>query len=108
MKANSEYGHAHQHVRVFFLFPQKSILAKMTTNMETEKFPESKAVAIPVKQPIIWRNVVLLTVIHLATLYATVDVVPRCRIITFVWRKWGSGLSVTHLHMYLRIPVKAL
>ena len=52
--------------------------------METEEVPESKA-GTPVKQQIKWRNVVLLTVIHLMALYAAVDVVPRSKLKTILW-----------------------
>ena len=56
----------------------------MTTNVAAEEVPDSKATT-PVKQQIIWSNVVLLTVIHLLTLYAVVVVMPRVRLITFLW-----------------------
>ena len=59
----------------------------MTTNVAAEDVPESKA-ATPEKQQIIWRNVVLLTVIHLPALYAAFAVVPRIKLITFIWRRW--------------------
>ena len=58
----------------------------MTTNVAAEEVTESKA-ATAVKQQIIWRNVVLLTVIHLLALYAAVVVVPRAKLITFIWRR---------------------
>ena len=57
----------------------------MTTNVAAEEVTESKA-ATAVKQQIIWRNVVLLTVIHLLALYAAV-VLPRVKLITFIWRR---------------------
>ena len=59
----------------------------MTTNVAAEDVPESKA-ANPVKQQIIWRNVVLLTVIHLLALYAAFAVVPRMKLVTFIWSRW--------------------
>ena len=72
---------------VFLFFPQKSVPVKMMTNLAAEEVPESKA-STPVNQQIIWRNVVLLTVIHLLALYAAVTVVPRVKLITFIWRRW--------------------
>jgi hypothetical protein len=71
----------------------------MTTNVAAEEFPESKA-ANPVKQQIIWRNVVLLTAIHLLALYATVAVIPRVRLFTFIWCRWRL---VFLLHTYTSI-----
>jgi len=59
----------------------------MTTNVAAEEVPESKA-ATPVKQQIIWSNVVLLTVIHLLALYAAFAVVPRLKLITSIWCRW--------------------
>jgi xanthine/uracil permease len=71
----------------------------MTTNVAAEEVPESKA-ATPMYQQIIWRNVVLLTFIHLVALYAAVTVVPRLRLITFSWRRWRM---VFLLHTYTSI-----
>jgi len=59
----------------------------MTTNVAAEEVPESKT-ATPEKQQIIWRNVVLLTVIHLLALYAAFAVVPRMKLVTFIWSRW--------------------
>jgi xanthine/uracil permease len=59
----------------------------MTITVAAEEVPESKA-ASPVNQQIIWRNVVLLTVVHLLALYAAVTVVPRVKLITLSWRRW--------------------
>ena len=58
----------------------------MTTNVAAEEVTESKA-PTAVKQQIIWRNVVQLTVIHLLALYAAVAVLPRMKLITFIWRR---------------------
>ena len=58
----------------------------MTTNVAAEEVTESKA-ATAVKQQLIWRNVVQLTVIHLLALYAAVVVLPRMKLITFIWRR---------------------
>ena len=71
----------------------------MTTNVAAEEVPDSKATT-PVKQQIIWSNVVLLTVIHLLTLYAFVVVLPRIRMITIIWRRWRL---VFLLHTYTNI-----
>ena len=71
----------------------------MTTNVAAEEVPESKA-ATPVKQQIIWRNVVLLTFIHLLALYTAVVLVPRMRMITYIWRRWRL---VFLLHTYTSI-----
>ena len=68
----------------------------MTTNVEAEELPESKGVTLQIK----WRNVVLLTVIHLIALYAAADVVPRLRLNTFVWRRWRP---VCLLHTYTSV-----
>jgi xanthine/uracil permease len=68
-------------------FSQGLVPAKMTTKVAAEEVPDSKAVT-PVKQQIIWRNVVLLTVIHLLAVYAAVVIVPRVKLITFIWRRW--------------------
>jgi xanthine/uracil permease len=70
----------------------------MTANGKAEGVPESK-VATPVKQRIIWRNVALLTFIHLLALYAAAVIIPRLKLITIIWRK--CRLSVAHLHKYL-------
>jgi len=59
----------------------------MTTTVAAEEVPESKA-ATPVNQQIIWRNVVLLTVVHLLALYAVVIVIPRMKLIAFICRRW--------------------
>jgi len=58
----------------------------MTTNVAAEEVTDRKA-ATPVKQQIIWRKAVLLTVTHLLALYAAVAVVPRVKLITFIWRR---------------------
>ena len=58
----------------------------MTTNVAVEEVTESKA-ATAVKQQIIWRNAVLLTVIHLLALYAAVVVLPRAKLITLIWSR---------------------
>jgi hypothetical protein len=94
----NEYGRIHQQVCVPF-FPQESDPAKMTTNVAAEEFPESKT-ATPVKQQIVWRNVVQLTVIHLLALYAAVVVLPRMSVITFIWSRWRL---VFLLHAYTSI-----
>jgi hypothetical protein len=70
----------------------------MTTKLE-EEVPESKT-AILVKQRIKWRNVVLLTVIHLLALYAAVAVIPRVKLMTFIW---GRYRLVCPLHTYTGI-----
>ena len=57
----------------------------MTTNVAAEEVTESNATT-PVKQQIIWLNVVLLTVMHLLALYAPL-VVPGTKPITFIWRR---------------------
>jgi len=59
----------------------------MTTKVAAEEVPESNA-ATPEKQQIIWRNVVLLTVIHLLALYAAFAVLPRLKLITITWGRW--------------------
>ena len=92
LNAISEYGHIRHRVCVPS-FSQESVPAKMTTNVAAEEVPESKA-ATPVKQQIIWRNVVLLTVIHLLGLYAAF-VVPRSTMIGFIWRKWRLAFTPT-------------
>ena len=69
------------------------------TTVAAEEVPESKA-ATPVNQQIIWRNVVLLTVVHLVALYAAVTVIPRVKLITFSWRRWRP---VFLLHTYTSI-----
>jgi hypothetical protein len=71
----------------------------MTTNVAAEGSPESKA-ATPVKQQIIWRNVVLLTFIHLVLFYTGFVLLPRMRLITFIWRRWRL---VFLLHTYTSI-----
>jgi len=95
MNAISEYGHIRPQICVSF-FPQESVPVKMTTNLAAEEVPDSKA-AIPVKQQTIWRNVVLLTVIHLLALYTAVFKLPRVRISTLIWRTWRL---VFLLHTY--------
>ena len=94
----SEYGHIRHQVFIPF-FSQESIPVKMTTNVAAEKAPESKA-ATPVKQQILWHNVVLLTVVNLLGLYAAVTVMPRVTLITFSWRRWRL---VFVLHIYISI-----
>ena len=96
LKANLEYGLSHQNL---FFFPQKSILAKMTTYVEAEGVSESKA-ATSVKQQIKWFNVVLLAVIHLMALYAAVDLLPRVKLNTILWCRWRP---VCLLHTYTSI-----
>jgi xanthine/uracil permease len=71
----------------------------METHVAAEEVTESKA-ATPVNQQIVWRNVVLLTVIHLLALYSAVAVVPRLRLITFTWRRWRL---VFLLHTYTTV-----
>ena len=56
----------------------------MTTNVEAEVAPESKATT-PLKQQIKWSYVVLLTVIHLMAIYAAVDVVTSSKLSTLLW-----------------------
>ena len=97
LKANSEYGHSY-HKCVFILFTGK-ILAKMTTNVEAEEIPESKATT-PVRQQIMWPTAVVLTVLHLIALYAAAVVIPRVRLITFIWCRWRL---VCLLHTYTSI-----
>jgi hypothetical protein len=60
----------------------------MTTKVEeVEEIPGSKT-ATPVKQRIKWGNVVLLTIIHMVALYATVVVMPRVKLETFIWGRY--------------------
>ena len=59
----------------------------MTTNMEAEVAPESKATT-PLKHQIKWSYMVVLIVTHLMALYAAVVVVPRVRFFTFAWCRW--------------------
>jgi hypothetical protein len=77
----------------------------MTANGEAQEVADSKA-TIPVKQQIIWRNVVLLTVIHLLALYAVAVILPRLELITLTWRK--CQLPVTYLHKYLNVRLLTL
>ena len=98
LNAISEYGHIRHRVCVPS-FSQESLPAKMTTNVAAEEVPDSKA-ATPVKQQIIWRNVVLLTVIHLVALYAVVVVLPRMRVINIIWRKCRLVFTPTQVSKY--------
>ena len=71
----------------------------MTTNVEAELAPESKATT-PLKQQIKWSYMVVLIVTHLIAFYAAVVVVPRVRLFTFAWCRWRP---VCLLHTYTSI-----
>jgi xanthine/uracil permease len=58
----------------------------MTATQGAEKDLESKA-ATPQKQQVIWRNVILLTLIHLVALYGAIVIIPRINPITWIWSK---------------------
>jgi hypothetical protein len=98
MNSISEHGHI-RHQMLFPFISQVSVPVKMTTNLAAEEVSDSKA-TIPVKQRIIWRNVVLLTVTHLLALYTAVFELPRMRLISFIWRTWRL---VFLLHTYTSI-----
>jgi hypothetical protein len=64
-----------------------TILFNMAVNGKAESVTDD-GVATPVKQQIKWYNVIALTAIHLLALYGTLVVLPRLKLMTFVWCKW--------------------
>lgn len=41
-------------------------------------------------QAIVWRNVVLMGLLHLGAVYA-LSLVPRAQLLTLLWGEWGGG-----------------
>jgi hypothetical protein len=66
----------------------------MTTKVEQEEVAESKTATV-VKQQIKWRNVVLLTVVHLLALYAVVFEIRREKLMTSIWCRYRLSVRYT-------------
>lgn len=65
---------------------QEAIFGNMAAHGKAESVAED-GVATSVKRQIKWCNVIELTVIHLLATYGALVVLPRVKLVTFVWRK---------------------